>query len=106
MLWRIIMKEMEFEIFELTSIETQIKKLEAELKELKGYEAEYKQTIMSQMEKENLPLIENESIRIKYVQPCTTKSVDESLLKEKYPEIYEEVLKESIRKQSLRITLK
>ena len=94
------------EIYELACITQKIKTLEAELKELKGYEEQYKGLILEKMEKQDREEFESDELRIKYVKPVDVFQVDSLLLRHKYPEVYEEVVKVSQRKASLRITLK
>lgn len=94
------------EIYELACITQKIKTLEAELKELKGYEEQYKGLILEKMEKQDREDFESDELRIKYVKPVDMLQVDSLLLRNKYPEVYAEVVKVLQRKASLRITLK
>lgn len=94
------------EIYELACITKRIKMLEAELKELKGYEEQYKDLVLQKMEKQDREDFESDELRIKYIKPVSVAQVDTVLLKNKYPEIFAEVIKQSQRKASLRITLK
>ena len=99
-------KEFENELYELAGIMSKIKKLKEELKELEGYKEGYETLLLSEMEKRNLENCDTDELKIKYVKPVTAKQIDSVLLQEKYPNIYEEVVKEVERKSSLRITLK
>lgn len=99
-------EEFENELYELTGIMSKIKDLKSELKELESYKEGYEALILSEMEKRNLENCDTDELKIKYVKPVTVKQVDVALLQEKYPNIYEEVVKDIQRKSSLRITLK
>ena len=100
------MKNLENELYELSCITRKIKTLEAEIKELKGYEEEYKKVILDTMEKYDMQSFENAELKIRYVKPVVVARVDSALLGEKYPDVYLEVAKETTSKASLRITLK
>ena len=75
------------------------KKLEAKAKEIK-------EQVLKAMEENGVTKFENDKVRITYVAPVSKVSVDTKALKEKYPEIAEELTKTTEQKASVRITVK
>lgn len=67
---------------------------------------EMKQAILNEMKSRGITQYQDSQIILSYVAPTTRKSVDSKALKEKYPDIYDELLKESEVKESLRIKFK
>ena len=51
-------------------------------------------------------VFENDIIRIKYTAPTTRKTVDTNVLKATYPDIYDEVIKETPVKDKITVTYK
>ena len=98
--------EMDDKIFELISIEYQIKGLKKELKALEEKETEIKECVVSKMECEQLSLFENEEIKIKRIEPQLRISIDIEALKEEMPDVYEKYKIVRNVKESVRITLK
>lgn len=93
-------------VLDLISIEHQIQSLKNELNPLLKIEKELKELIQSEMDNNQMRLFDMDEIKITMVCPKSKKVIDEDLLKQKYPEIYEECLKEHNVKSSLRVTLK
>lgn len=96
----------EEDVFDLISIEHQIETLKNELNPLLKMEKQLKKIIQDEMENDKVKLFEIDELKITMVCPKPRKTIDEDLLKQKYPEIYEEVVKEVEVKGNLRITLK
>ena len=93
-------------VFDLISIEHQINLLKNQLNPLLKIQKELKESILEEMENDKVRLFDNDEIKITMVMPKPKKVIDENLLKEKYPEVYQDCLKETTIKSSLRITLK
>lgn len=94
------------EVRELLDLEEYISSLQAEIKQLQNHQEELKTAIMDAMKKADLKSIDNEKVKITYIAPSTRKSIDTTLLKEKYPEIAEELTKETSTKEGLKITIR
>lgn len=75
-------------------------------KELIAKNDEIKEQLKSAMENVGLKKFENDYIAITYVDSTTKKTVDSAKLKEKYFDIYEECIKVSNVKSSIRIKIK
>lgn len=54
----------------------------------------------------NVGTFENEEIKISYAKPIFRKTVDSQKLKEVYPDVYEDCIKETEVKEHLKITIR
>lgn len=75
-------------------------------KELIAKNDEIKEQLKIAMENVGLKKFENDYIAITYVDSTTRKTVDSAKLKEKYSDIYEDCIKVSNVKSSIRIKIK
>lgn len=76
------------------------------IKALEGAIAEIQDRIYNKMVEQNIEVLENEGMVIKLKKPYSKKAIDTKLLKSKYPDIAEEMTKESIVKGNIIITVK
>lgn len=95
---------------ELNEIEKQISVAIAELQnkqqELQNRNEEIKNQIKDAMEKQDIKKYENDFISITYVEATTRNTVDSAKLKEKYLDVYNDCIKISDVKSSIRIKVK
>lgn len=77
-----------------------------ELKSLEERKKQFEQTLLELMEKGNVKKWETENIAITRVLPTNRKSIDSAKLKELYPDVYNDCIKESTTKSSVKITIK
>lgn len=68
--------------------------------------AQHDQAIMDIMKSAGVKTIKTDYITLSYVSPSVRKTLDSKRLKEEHPDIYEEYLKESSVKESLRIKMR
>ena len=94
------------QLAKLVEVETLIKTIEEQKKAAEEQAKELRATLMEAMEKNGVKTFENDRIKLTYVAPSTRQSVDSAKLKKEHPAIYEQYLKSSEVKTSLRITLK
>lgn len=90
----------------LYDVEFSIASLETQLKELKRKEDEMKQALIEVFAEHNVKTYDTDLLKITLKDAYTRKSVDSTMLKERYPEIYDECMKESTVKQSIVIKVK
>ena len=83
-----------------------IKEMETRLKKMKEQQDKYKEIILNAMKEQGIKSFENDTIKITYVDEITKLSVDSTKVKKDYPMVYEQCLKKTIQKPSLRITIK
>lgn len=96
----------DYDLMQLQSLEEIIKKCDEEKKQAEQKAKELKDAIIKAMEERQIKSFENDGIKLTYVAPSTRTTLDSKLVKEKYPEIYDECTKTSQTTASLRITLK
>lgn len=87
-------------------LQTAIKSLKQQLEELEEQEQTFKADFMAKMKEHNIKTLDLEFVKITYVAPTTKQTLDGKALKEQLPKIYEQFVKESDVKESLRITVK
>lgn len=77
-------------------------------KEAKANAEKFREKLCQCFEEQNIKSWEspNKTIKITYVEPTTSKTVDSAKLKENYPEIYNECLKETTKKGYVKVTTK
>ena len=83
-----------------------IYKFETAMKQLKQQEDELKATILKEMEEKQIIKLENSDFMITYIQPSDRESFDNKTFKEEYPDLYDQYLKMTPVKSSIRIKLK
>ena len=93
--------EIGFELRQDLAIE--LYKFEKTMKELKAKEDEIKKIILEEMEQNNILKLQNENISISYVKPTTRETFDSKTFKEECPDIYDNYVKISNVKSSIRI---
>lgn len=91
---------------QLVSAEEQIAYFMAKVGEIKEKVDKLKSGLYDLMEQYNVKSWKGEKVSITRVLPSVSVSVDSKKLKESYPDIYKECLKQSKRKGSLKITVK
>lgn len=91
---------------QLSSAEEQITYWIAKVDEIKAKVEDLKSGLYDLMEQYNVKSWKGEKLSITRVLPSVSVSVDSKKLKESYPDIYKECLKQSKRKGSLKITVK
>ena len=101
-----IAKTTEDKLAELKDASTLVASLKAQLKLAEDIEKTIKAAILSQMEQEAIKSLENDYIKITYVEASERESVDKDRLKEAYPAIYESFRKVSPVASNLRIKIK
>lgn len=79
---------------------------ERQIKELKDKEDTLKQAILEEMEKANILKLDTPDLTITYVAPTTREALDSKSLRADMPEIYDEYVKISPVKSSIRIKVK
>lgn len=94
------------QLTKLVEVETLIKSIEEQKKQAEEQAKELRTALMEAMEKQGVKTFENDRIKITYVAPSTRQSVDSAKLKKEQPSIYEQYLKTSEVKASLKITLR
>ena len=83
-----------------------IAKFERQIKEIKAKEDEFKQAILEEMEAKNIIKIDTEDLMIYYVAPSDRETFDSKAFKEEHQELYDEYVKMSPVKSSIRIKVK
>lgn len=83
-----------------------IAEYEKMMKDLKEKEEKIKQAILDEMEAKNVVKIENEFLTISYVASTERETLDTKKLREEEPEIYNNYIKFSEVKSSIRIKVK
>ena len=87
-------------------VSKKIAEYEKALKELKEKEELLKESIKSEMEEKGIIKIENEDLSISYIAPTDRITFDSTRFKKENPKIYDEYLKISPVKSSIRIKVK
>lgn len=87
-------------------ISKKIAEYEKALKELKEKEDLLKESIKSEMEEKGIIKIENDDLVISYVAPTDRITFDSTRFKKENPKMYDEYLKISPVKSSIRIKVK
>jgi hypothetical protein len=83
----------------------QLISLEQEYKNITQTRKELHQGLLEQMIKHNIKSFKADGLTLSYKEATTRESIDTKLLKDKYPEIYAECLKESQVKESITIKI-
>lgn len=72
----------------------------------KSEKDELNKALLKVFKENGIKSCDNEFVKVTYTEPTTRTSVDTALLKEKYPDIYEECLKSSMVKEGIKITIR
>lgn len=83
-----------------------ILKVEEEIKKLKEYQDGYKTTLLKAMEEANVLKIDTPELTISRTVATQRETLDSKLLKEEKPDVYDEYVKFSEVKGSIRIKIK
>lgn len=89
-----------------TEIEGQIAQLEIQAKEIKKQQEELRGALLEAMEENNIVKLDGEYVTITYVQPTEREDFDKAKFRADNPDIYDEYIKMSPVKASLRIKVK
>lgn len=84
----------------------QIAKFEKSIKEIKEKEDELKQLILEEMESKELLGIETDDLKISYVAPTDRETFDSKRFREDYSALYDDYVKLTPVKSSIRIKVK
>lgn len=83
-----------------------IAEFERQIKEIKAKEDEFKQAILEEMEAKNIIKIDTEDLMISYVAPSDRETFDSKAFKEKHQDLYDEYVKMTPVKSSIRLKVK
>lgn len=83
-----------------------IAEFERTIKELKDKEDELKQSILNEMESKNIIKLETDDLMINYIAPSERETLDSKRLREEQPDLYDEYVKFSPVKSSIRLKVK
>lgn len=81
----------------------QVVEIKTNLKRWQQLDKELNQGLLEQMKARNIKSFKCDTLQLTYKGPIVKESIDTKMLQEKYPEIYEECLKETIVKESIMI---
>ena len=87
-------------------ISVQIAAFERQMKHLKAQEEELKKAILDEMESKNILSIKTDEIQITYIAPGYRESFDSKRFKKDKPETYDEYVKVSPIKASVRVKVR
>ena len=91
---------------EMLPVLQELQALEIETKSIKEKQSNLKEHLLLSMEKYGIKKWDNDLMTISYVPNTNRVTVDSSKLKKNYPDIYNDCIKTSIVKSSIRIKLK
>lgn len=89
-----------------TEVSKKVAEFEKALKEIKEKEEELKQNILSEMESKNILKLETDSLTVTYIAPAERETFDSKRFREDNPDLYDEYVKFSPVKSSIRIKVK
>lgn len=87
-------------------VQDEIIAIDKQMKEAKKRNDELKKGLLSLMQEHNIKSYSASKLQLTQILPTVKQSVDTSKLKEKYPDVYADCLKESAVSASLKITIK
>lgn len=87
-------------------ISDKIAEFEKKIKKLKEQEDLLKQSILEEMEAKGIVKIENDDLLINYIAPTDRETFDSKKLREDNPDLYDEYIKITKVKASIRIKVK
>lgn len=95
---------------EIGILDTEVSKKVAEfkkaIKEIKEKEEELKQNILSEMESKNILKLETDDLTITYIAPAERETFDSKKFREENSDLYDEYVKFSPVKSSIRVKVK
>lgn len=89
-----------------TEISKQIADFERTIKEIEEKEKNLKQAILEEMENKNILKLENDDFIISYIAPSDRETFDSKSFKADHQDMYDEYIKMTPVKSSIRIKLK
>ena len=89
-----------------TEISKQIAEFERTIKEIEEKEKNLKQAILEEMENKNILKLENDDFIISYIAPSDRETFDSKSFKADHQDMYDEYIKMTPVKSSVRIKLK
>lgn len=87
-------------------VSLKIAEFEKTIKELKEKEDELKQSILNEMESKNILKLETDDLMINYIAASERETLDSKKLREEQPDLYDEYVKFSPVKASIRLKVK
>lgn len=87
----------------LQDFSEEVARVKNQLKALKDLDQKYNDMIREAMEQYGVVKIETENLNVTYVQPTEKESFDSKAFKEDFPELYDEYVKMTPVKASLRV---
>lgn len=94
------------EVMLTTEATNRIAELERTIAELKKMQDEVKKAIIEEMEQKGVVKLDNDVITITYIAPTDREAFDSKKFKEEQPDMYDEYVKISPVKASVRIKVK
>lgn len=89
-----------------TEVSKKVAEFEKALKEIKEKEEELKQNILSEMESKNILKLETDDLTITYIAPAERETFDSKKFREENSDLYDEYVKFSPVKSSIRVKVK
>lgn len=89
-----------------TEVSKKVAEFEKALKEIKEKEEELKQNILTEMENKNILKLETDDLMITYIATVERETFDIKRFREDYPDLYDEYVKFSPIKSSIRVKVK
>lgn len=89
-----------------TEVSKKVAEFEKAIKEIKEKEEELKQNILSEMESKNILKLETDDLTITYIAPAERETFDSKKFREENPDLYDEYVKFSPVKSSIRVKVK
>lgn len=87
-------------------VNRKIADFERQIKSIKEQEDELKKAILEEMENKNLFKVETDDLTINYIAPTDRETFDSKKFREENPNLYDEYIKMSPVKSSIRIKVK
>lgn len=89
-----------------TEVSKKVAEFEKTLKEIKEKEEELKQNILIEMENKNILKLETDDLTITYIAPAERETFDSKKFREENSDLYDEYVKFSPVKSSIRVKVK
>lgn len=89
-----------------TEVSKKVAEFEKTLKEIKEKEEELKQNILTEMENKNILKLETDDLTITYIAPAERETFDSKRFREENSDLYDEYVKFSPVKSSIRVKVK
>lgn len=89
-----------------TEVSKKVAEFEKTLKEIKEKEEELKQNILTEMENKNILKLETDDLTITYIAPAERETFDSKKFREENSDLYDEYVKFSPVKSSIRVKVK